>query len=242
MVSGEGSALGTPPLCPPPRQPLWASVSFSTPRPTKWMGSQAVCKRMAVGWLGQGRASALHPEHHLPGPSPGHPTPGLTKPPHLRPQRSIHRGDRWRPPGDWDGSSRGRWGVSPAQARGCGHAPWRAHEDSVYHTWRTRTGALWWGQGHSSWVAIVAPLPWGHLPKAASRVLEEARPHMASTADRPCPPLGLTVIRVLEAGVQVVLLLLVVVQVHAVLGRPLQQPLARALAATPVLPGPVGRQ
>lgn len=59
----------------------------------------------------------------------------------------------------------------------------------------------------------------------------------------PAPRTGtLTVVRVLEAGVQVVLLLLIIIQVHTVLGRPLQQPLACALPTSPVLPGAMGGQ
>ena len=61
------------------------------------------------------------------------------------------------------------------------------------------------------------------------------------TGTSPCTA-ALTIVRVLEAGVQVVLFLLIIVQVHAVLGRPLQQPLACALPTSPVLPGAMGGQ
>lgn len=66
-------------------------------------------------------------------------------------------------------------------------------------------------------------------------------PPAPRTGTSPCTA-ALTIVRVLEAGVQVVLLLLIIVQVHTVLGRPLQQPLACALPTSPVLPGAMGGQ
>lgn len=94
-------------------------------------------------------------------------------------------------------------------------------------------------------VVAAAGLPRTHYkvyePHLKDRGLTLA-PGRGPSSTQDCSPQALTIVRVLEAGIQVVLLFFVIVQVHTVLSCPLQQPLACTLTTAPVLPGTMGRR